>query len=79
MISIPTNFPKQIKSFITYLLIKMTNRLPEDYKLKESTGWNYFKITEESQSFRILTSPIIWWEYFREESDWKVKPVRQKE
>lgn len=57
----------------------MTNRLPEDYKLKESTGWNYFKITEESQSFRILTSPIIWWEYFREESDWKVKPVRQKE
>lgn len=56
----------------------MTNRLPEDYKLKESNGWNYFKVTEESQSFRILTSPIIWREYFKEESDWKVKPVRQK-
>ena len=55
----------------------MTNRLPEDYKLKESTGWNYFKITEEPQDFRILTSPIIWWEYFKVDWD-KVKPVRQK-
>ena len=56
----------------------MSNRLPEDYKLKESTGWNYFKISEEWQDFRILTSPIIWWEYFKEDSDGKAKPVRQK-
>jgi len=52
--------------------------LPDDYKLKESTWGNYFKITEEVQEFRILTSPVIWWEYFREE-DWKSVPVRQHE
>ena len=54
-------------------------RLPNDYELKQTTIWgNYFKITDEPQEFRILTSPIIWYEYFKEE-DWKIKPVRKKE
>lgn len=54
-------------------------RLPENYEFKEATTGNYFKIKEEKQAFRILTSPIIWYEYFREMGDGKVKPVRQKE
>lgn len=53
-------------------------RLPTDYKLKESTWWNYFKITEEPQEFRILTSPILWYEYFAVDDD-TTHPVRQKE
>lgn len=53
-------------------------RLPTDYKMSEATWWNYFKITEEAQEFRILTSPIIGYEYFRVDGD-KVKPVRQRE
>lgn len=53
-------------------------RLPNDYKMSESTGWNYFRITEEAQEFRILTSPIIGYEYFKIDGE-KVKPVRQRE
>lgn len=55
-------------------------RLPNNYELKQATNWwNYFKITEEPQEFRILTSPVIWYEYFKVEDDWKVKPIRSKE
>jgi len=56
-------------------------RLPNDYELKQVSVWggNYFKISEEPQEFRIMTSPIIWYEYFKVLDDWKVKPVRQKE
>lgn len=54
------------------------NRLPADYQLKESTGSNYLKITEDPQEFRILTSPIIGHEYFRVDGDRSV-PVRQRE
>ena len=53
-------------------------RLPEWYEIKESSKSNYFKIKEDAQAFRILTSPIIGYEYFREDKDWKVKPVRQR-
>lgn len=53
-------------------------RLPNNYEFKENTTGNYFKIREDAQAFRILTSPIIWYEYFREDKDWKVKPVRQR-
>lgn len=53
-------------------------RLPENYEFKENTGTsNYLKVTEDPQEFRILTSPVIWWEYFRAEWD-KALPVRQK-
>lgn len=53
-------------------------RLPNDYELKQATmWWNYFKITDEPQEFRILTSPIIWYEYFKVDWD-KVKPVRSR-
>lgn len=54
-------------------------RLPNDYQIKESNGSNYFKITEEQQAFRILTSPIIGYEYFRVDGEGKIKPVRQRE
>lgn len=53
-------------------------RLPDDYKIQESTWWNYFKITEDPQEFRILTSPILWYEYFAVDGD-RSYPVRQKE
>lgn len=52
-------------------------RLPENYKFQESTWWNYFKITEEPQEFRILTSPIVGYEYFAVDGD-TARPVRQK-
>lgn len=53
-------------------------RLPTNYELKENTGaWNYLRITEDAQEFRILTSPIIGWEYFKDDG-WKSVPVRQK-
>lgn len=55
-------------------------RLPNNYELKQvSNWWNYFKITEEAQEFRILTSPIIWYEYFKTDNDWKIRPVRSRE
>lgn len=53
-------------------------RLPTDYKLTESNAWNYFKITEDPQEFRILTSPILGYEYFAVDGD-TARPVRQKE
>lgn len=59
-------------------MTEKTNRLPTDYQMPVSSGSNYLKITEEAQEFRILTSPIIGWEYFRADGD-KVAPVRQKE
>lgn len=55
-----------------------TTRLPNDYKLQESTGSNYMKITEDPQEFRILDHPIIGYEYFKVDGDRSV-PVRQKE
>jgi len=54
-------------------------RLPTDYQFKETNVSNYFKITDEQQAFRILTIPIIWYEYFRVDGEGKVKPVRQRE
>jgi len=54
-------------------------RLPNDFELKiASKWWNYFKITEEEQEFRILTSPITWFRYFAKDKDWNTKPRRQK-
>jgi len=46
--------------------------------MQESTWSNYLKITEDAQEFRILTSPVIGWEYFRADGD-KVTPVRQRD
>lgn len=49
-------------------------RLPTNYEFKETsaTSGNYTKITETPLKFRILTSPIIGWEYFTNEN----KPKR---
>lgn len=46
--------------------------------MPETTNSKYLRITEDAQEFRILTSPIIGWEYFRVDGDVS-RPVRQKE
>ena len=56
----------------------MTERLPTDYSMPENNNSKYLRISEDPQEFRILTSPIIGWEYFRVDGD-RVSPVRQKE
>lgn len=49
-------------------------RLPENYELTKSTGGNYTKLQEGTTKIRILTSPIVGWEYFNQEN----RPIRQK-
>ena len=49
-------------------------RLPENYKLSQASWWNYTKLKEWDNKLRILTSPIIWFEYFTVEN----KPKRSK-
>lgn len=47
--------------------------LPTGYEMPESTKWNYFKVSNEKQKIRILSSAIIGW------VDWNdKKPVRTK-
>lgn len=52
-------------------------RLPNTYEFKENTptAKNYTKITETPLKFRILTSPIIGYEYFTNDN----KPKRSPE
>lgn len=50
-------------------------RLQEGYELPKSQWGNYAKFPEgETIKFRILTSPIVGWEYFNNDN----KPVKQK-
>lgn len=68
---------KQIETIVFNLLSDNTmTRLPENYEFKESTatGGNYTKFTEEPVKFRVLTSPIIGYEYFTSEN----KPRRSR-
>lgn len=46
-------------------------RLEEDYKLPENWG-GYMKFKQGNNAFRILSKPIIWWEYFNKDN----KPQR---
>lgn len=50
------------------------NRLPENYEPAKSTGGAYTKLQDGDTKIRILTSPIIWFEYFTLEN----KPKRSK-
>lgn len=52
----------------------MTNFLPEEYKVPVSGG-NYMKFEDGENTFRILGSAIVGWEYWTKEN----KPVRAKE
>lgn len=49
----------------------MTDFLPADYKAPEG---NYFKFQEGENTFRVLTSAIVGYEYFNKDN----KPVRSK-
>lgn len=51
------------------------NRLPEGTKDETSHKDDYFKFKTGDNKFRILSKPIIWYEYF----DILNKPVRSKE
>lgn len=49
------------------------NRLPQDYEPKSSDG--YFKFKDGDNKIRILSAPIMWFEYFTTEN----KPVRSRD
>ena len=51
----------------------MTNFLPPDYKVPSNS--NYMKLKDGENTFRILSSAIIGWEYWNNDK----KPVRLKE
>lgn len=54
----------------------MSNFLPNDYEVPQSGG-NYMKFKDGENRFRILTSPIIGWEAWKE-IDGVRKPVRTR-
>ena len=49
-------------------------RLPEDYSPAQSNWSNYTRLKDGDTKIRILTSPIIWFEYFTVDN----KPKRSK-
>lgn len=49
-------------------------RLPEDYTPAQASGSNYTRLKDWDTKIRILTSPIIWFEYFTVDN----KPKRSK-
>jgi hypothetical protein len=51
----------------------MTTFLPDDYKVPASGG-NYMKFQDGENTFRILSSAIVGWQYWNKDS----KPVRSK-
>lgn len=51
----------------------MDNFLPKDYKTPDNS--DYFKFKEGENPFRVLSSAIVGYEYFKEDN----KPVRSKE
>ena len=51
------------------------NWLPKNYELPKSSGGNYFKFEQGANKFRVMTPPIIGWEYWNRND----KPVRLKE
>jgi hypothetical protein len=48
--------------------------VPDGYKVPKGSG-NYMKLQDGANKFRILTAPIIGWEYWNAEN----KPVRSRE
>lgn len=53
----------------------MDDFLPKGYEPPKST-WNYMKIVDWDNKFRILSNAIVWWEDWEVSSDWTRKPVR---
>lgn len=49
--------------------------LPENYEKPVASGGNYMKLTDGQNKFRVLSAPIIGYEYWTDEN----KPVRLKE
>lgn len=53
----------------------MSNWLPDNYEKPQPSGGNYFKLQDGTNKFRIMSAPILGYEYWTEEN----KPVRLKE
>lgn len=51
------------------------NWLPKDYSVPQSSGGNYMKFEQGANKFRILTAPIIGWEYWTKDN----KPRRMRD
>src|SRR5450631_2343024 len=49
--------------------------LPEGYEVPKSSGGGYMKFKPGANKFRILSAPVMGWEYWTESK----KPVRAKE
>lgn len=52
----------------------MTDFLPKGYKEQTS---NYMKLEEGENTFRILSSAVVGWEYWNEDKEGNRKPVRK--
>lgn len=46
--------------------------LPKNYELPKTSGGNYFKFEQGANKFRVMTAPVMGWEYWNREG----KPVR---
>lgn len=53
----------------------MNSFLPDGYEVPKQSGGAYMKLKQGANKFRILSAPIIGWEYWTQER----KPVRAKE
>ena len=49
--------------------------LPENYEKPVASGGNYMRLTDGANKFRVLSAPILGYEYWTDEN----KPVRLKE
>jgi len=55
----------------------MDQFLPTDYEVPQGKG-NYMKFEEGENRFRILTSPILGYEYWNEDNKGNRKPIRKR-
>ena len=55
----------------------MADFFPADYEVPNKTT-GYMKFKKGPNTFRILTSPIVGWEYWIEDKEGKRKPVRTR-
>jgi len=55
----------------------MNDFLPKSYEVPQGKG-NYVKFQNGENRFRILTSPILGWEYWVSDEDGNRKPLRRK-
>lgn len=61
------------------LLASIMSFLPSNYSVPQSNGGKYFKPQPGKNKVRILTSPILGWQYWVDDEAGKQKPVRTRD